>query len=161
MLPMRTDGQTTSKDRATQLLICEPLSFAILLLTGKIICKSVPRWQNLCPGGIIESWSPIYWAENPLQVAFILLKYLTKSELQEFCVSYDNFCNLSRLKLFKSSLLLEPPMDKLWCSINNVIDDLNKGQQQGKIMKRIKTFKLIKSIYSQKISPRFFENIID
>ena len=22
-------------------------------------------------------------------------------------------------------------MDKLWCSINNVIDDLNKGQQQG------------------------------
>ena len=64
-------------------------------------------------------------------MAFILLKYLTKSELQEFCVSYDNFCNLSRLKLFKSSLPLEPPMDKLWCSINNVIDDLNKGQQQG------------------------------
>ena len=64
-------------------------------------------------------------------MAFILLKYLTKSEFQEFCVSYDNFCNLSRLKLFKSSLLLEPPMDKLWCSINNVIDDLNKGQQQG------------------------------
>ena len=94
-------------------------------------------------------------------MAFILLKYLTKSELQEFCVSYDNFCNLSRLKLFKSSLPLEPPMDKLWCSINNVIDDLNKGQQQGKIMKRIETFKLIKSIYSQKISPRFFENIID
>ena len=32
MLPMRegwTDEQTTSEDRATQLLICEPLSFAI------------------------------------------------------------------------------------------------------------------------------------
>ena len=26
----RTDEQTTSKDRATQLLICEPLSLAIL-----------------------------------------------------------------------------------------------------------------------------------
>ena len=30
MLPMRDGtGQSTSKDRATQLLICEPLSFAI------------------------------------------------------------------------------------------------------------------------------------
>ena len=29
MLPMRTDEQTTSKNRATQLLICEKLSLAI------------------------------------------------------------------------------------------------------------------------------------
>ena len=29
MSPMR-DGQSTSEDRATQLLICEPLSFAML-----------------------------------------------------------------------------------------------------------------------------------
>ena len=107
-----------------------------MFLTGKIICKIVPCWQNLCPGGIIESWSPIYRAENPLQVAFILLKYLTlklagktESELQEFYVSYDNICNLSRLNLFKSSLPLESPMDKVWSSINKVIDDLNKGQQ--------------------------------
>ena len=31
MLPIRTDNQPTSKDRATQLLICEALSFAILM----------------------------------------------------------------------------------------------------------------------------------
>ena len=30
----RTDGRTTSKDRATQLLICESLSFAILGLNN-------------------------------------------------------------------------------------------------------------------------------
>ena len=32
MSPMR-DGQSTSEDRATQLLICEPLSFAMLTLS--------------------------------------------------------------------------------------------------------------------------------
>ena len=93
-------------------------------------------------------------------MAFILLKYLTKSELQEFCVSYDNFCNLSRLKLFKSSLPLEPPMDKLWCSINNVIDDLNKGQQQGKIMKRIETFKFKENLSIAKKLVRDFLKIL-
>ena len=34
MSPMR-DGRTTSKDSATQLLICEPLSFVILILTNE------------------------------------------------------------------------------------------------------------------------------
>ena len=31
MLPCGTDGRTTSEDRATQLLICEALSLAIVL----------------------------------------------------------------------------------------------------------------------------------
>ena len=35
MSPMRTDGRTTSKYRATQLLICKLLSFAILILTNE------------------------------------------------------------------------------------------------------------------------------
>ena len=76
--------------------------------------------------------SPIYRAENSLQVAFILLKYLTiklegktESELEGFFVSYDNICNLARLKLLKNPLPLEAPMDNLWTSINKIIDDLH------------------------------------
>ena len=65
-------------------------------------------------------------------MAFILLKYLTiklegktESELEGFFVSYDNICNLARLKLLKNPLPLEAPMDNLWTSINKIIDDLH------------------------------------
>ena len=39
---VRTDEGTTSKDRGTQLLICEPLSFAISL-EGKVTIKEQTR----------------------------------------------------------------------------------------------------------------------
>ena len=44
MSPIRMDERTTSKDRATQLLICEPLSFAknqILYLIGHTILEII------------------------------------------------------------------------------------------------------------------------
>ena len=34
-------GRTTSKDRATQLLICEPLSFAIITKANWNLCENV------------------------------------------------------------------------------------------------------------------------
>ena len=45
MSPMRDKQQTTSKDRATQLLICEPLTFAtqsLPLLTGLALSAEGP-----------------------------------------------------------------------------------------------------------------------
>ena len=49
MLPMRDGtGRTTSKDRATQLLICEPLSFAIpICSTVHAVCFTVHNQQML------------------------------------------------------------------------------------------------------------------
>ena len=44
MSPMR-DGRTTSEDSATQLLICEPLSFAISLLTMIVVMGSQEKTQ--------------------------------------------------------------------------------------------------------------------
>ena len=62
-------------------------------------------------GGIILDWAPLYRAENPLQVVFILFKYLLKrfcgvpeSEFKDFFISYAPvlvlnqshfFCNFS------------------------------------------------------------------
>ena len=51
MLPMRdgrTNEQTTSEDRATQLLICEPLSLAIVLAAlcfNFLFCHTSKIWQ--------------------------------------------------------------------------------------------------------------------
>ena len=44
----RTDGQTTRKDRATQLLICEALSFAIGRIGGKYggVGKNREEWKK-------------------------------------------------------------------------------------------------------------------
>ena len=42
------DGRTTSKDRATQLLICEPLSFAVLTVKQAVDSKDD---QNREPDG--------------------------------------------------------------------------------------------------------------
>ena len=53
MLPMR-DGQSTSEDRATQLLICEPLSFAIIEINTKLIILVFYRQPViLCLGALL------------------------------------------------------------------------------------------------------------
>ena len=51
MLPCGTDKQTTSEDRATQLLICEALSFAIAL--AEKLGASFKGWGL---GGVLEFW---------------------------------------------------------------------------------------------------------
>ena len=58
-------------------------------------------------GGIIEYWAPIYDSENPVQVFFIILKYLQlkfegkgEEEYKKFFLSYDNMCHLDSLRLF-------------------------------------------------------------
>ena len=49
----------------------------------------------ITPGGIIQSWSPLYRAENPLQVALILINFLClkldgvpESKYKDFFVCY-------------------------------------------------------------------------
>ena len=56
-------------------------------------------------GGIIEYWAPIYESENPVQIFFIILKYLQlkhegkgEEEYKRFFLSYDNMCNIDSLR---------------------------------------------------------------
>ena len=56
-------------------------------------------------GGIIEYWAPIYDSENPVQIFFIILKYLLlkhegkgEEEYKRFFLSYDNMCHVDSLR---------------------------------------------------------------
>ena len=62
-------------------------------------------------GGIIEYWAPIYNSENPVQIFFILLKYLQlkhkgkgEEEYKRFFLSYDNMCHVDSLRCLFSNL---------------------------------------------------------
>ena len=46
MLPIRTDGRTTRKDRATQLLICEKLSLANIHCRTSILLLATRAVEN-------------------------------------------------------------------------------------------------------------------
>ena len=57
-------------------------------------------------GGVIEYWAPLYRAENPLQVAFILLNYMIKkfegkqeSEIKDFFISYATVLESNNSKI--------------------------------------------------------------
>ena len=79
-------------------------------------------------GGIIEYWAPIYDSEGPVQVFFIILKYLQlrlkgrgEEEFKKFFLSYDNMCHLDSLRLVFSYSLLAPtgalPNPRIWLSV--------------------------------------------
>ena len=48
-----------------------------------------------------------------------------ESDFKDFYLSYDNMCNVCSLKLLQKPLPLPPPQDKLFSSINKIIDPLH------------------------------------
>ena len=67
-----------------------------------------------------------------IQVATITLKFLLQTlkdtdqeKWNDIYLSYDNMCNLDRLKLLKNKLPLEGNLSNLWLNINKVIDPLH------------------------------------
>ena len=44
------------------------------------------------------------------------------SVLPRVVLAYDNMCNLCRLRIAKSPLPLLPPLDKIWESVDKIID---------------------------------------
>ena len=87
-------------------------------------------------------------------MAFILLKYLTlklkgktESELEGFFVSYDNICNLARLKLLKNPLPLDPPLDKMWTSINKIIDDLHLKNHRREACQELYNPSIVREVF--------------
>ena len=45
------------------------------------------------------------------------------SVLPRVVLAYDNMCNLCRLRVAKSPLPLPPPLDKIWESVDKIIDE--------------------------------------
>ena len=96
MSPMR-DGRTTSEDSATQLLICEPLSFAI----KKAIKRTpVPR--------ACESHVFIFVHEKILKMSWVIF-------LLEHCGKKDPLSDTNHILLTRRSLL--------WVLLNNLFFD--------------------------------------
>ncbi|XP_064384365.1 uncharacterized protein LOC135333325 isoform X3 [Halichondria panicea] len=102
-------------------------------ITGK--AKRLRRWSRghqfvVRAGGHIEAWQPLYKSESPMQVFFILIKWLqTLSQQPNYqflptamYLAYDNMCNVNRLKVARAALPLPPPMDKAWLNIEKIID---------------------------------------
>ena len=88
-------------------------------------------------GPFSHSWSHIMHtqhdcrSESPCQVFLIIINWLLAiyreakdSVLPRVVLAYDNMCNLylCRLRIAKSPLPLPPPLDKLWESVNKIID---------------------------------------
>ncbi|KAJ7386008.1 hypothetical protein OS493_012341 [Desmophyllum pertusum] len=71
-------------------------------------------------------------SESPSQ-AFLLavhylylrLKNVPPTQWPDFNLSYDNMCNVDKMKAAKEALPLEAPYDKLWLSVTKVIDLLH------------------------------------
>ena len=76
-------------------------------------------------GGHIEYFSPLYNSESPTQVALILIAFLcevlkdVRPELWDrFYISYDNMCNLDRLKLLREHLPLVGSFANICLGVN-------------------------------------------
>lgn len=50
------------------------------------------------------------------------LKNVPEDKWEEFILSYDNMCNLCKMRSAQSPLPLPKPYDELWIKITNVID---------------------------------------
>jgi len=74
-------------------------------------------------------------SESPMQVFFILLKWLQTLLSQQHSVTspaqdcpasmflaYDNMCHLDQLKIARKPLPLPPPMDTAWLGMEKIID---------------------------------------
>ena len=91
-------------------------------------------FMSVSGGGIIRNWAPLFKSEGAAQVGLLTTSFLhsyLKSEIpnpvewSNFSLSYDNMCHIDELKLLNKPLSLPAPFDKMWGSINKVIDPLH------------------------------------
>ena len=71
-------------------------------------------------------------SEGPGQVFLITLQYLLKrlegipeSQWGEVIVSYDNMCNLDKLRVVKKQLPFPKPYDLMWLKVRKIVDRLH------------------------------------
>ena len=114
---MTGDGEDCNKDTGTKVRLRRWSRGVFAIVRG---------------GGHIEYFSPLYKSESPTQVATITLKFLLEAlkhiEVESWSkvfLSYDNMCNLDRIKLLKQKLPLDGEESDIWLKINKVIDPLH------------------------------------
>lgn len=70
----------------------------------------------------------LYRSESPSQVFLIIIQWLlsltkeSSDQSREIILAYDNMCNLAKLKIARSPLPFQPPLDRLWLDVKKVID---------------------------------------
>lgn len=71
-------------------------------------------------------------SEGPGQVFLITLQYLLKrlegipeSQWGEVIVSYDNMCNLDKLRVAKKELPFPEPYDLMWLKVRKIVERLH------------------------------------
>ena len=86
-------------------------------------------------GGNILYFNPLFKSESPSQVYMLMVRiiYLELKEVpsdqfdqavQSYVLSYDNMCNIDKLKAAQQELPLPTPYNTMWFRIKKVIDRL-------------------------------------
>ena len=75
------------------------------------------------------------------------LKDVPDDKWEEFILSYDNMCNLCKMRSARSALPLPKPFDELWLKIKKVIDRLHLRNHKGKNCKKEFTAEPLKEIH--------------
>ena len=95
------------------------------------------RWTRgvfvtLSGGGIIKHWAPLFRSESPTQVAMIMIKFLcmelgnqNPDTWGDHFLSYDNMCNVDRMRFLSAPLPLEGEFSNVWSKVTKVIDPLH------------------------------------
>ena len=52
-------------------------------------------------------------------------KDMPKEHWEDFILSYDNMCNLDKLRVSKKPLPLPEPYDKIWLKVRKIVDRLH------------------------------------
>ena len=74
----------------------------------------------------------LHRSEGPGQVFLITIQYLLQrlkdmpeEQWEDFILSYDNMCNLDKLRVAKKPLPLPEPYDKIWLKVRKIVDRLH------------------------------------
>ena len=107
------------------------------------------RWTRgvfvtLSGGGIVKHWAPLFRSESPTQVAMILIKFLglqlqnqDPDTWSDHFLSYDNMCNVDRMRLLSGPLPLEGEFANIWLKVTKVIDPLHVKNHKRQECKEI------------------------
>lgn len=60
-----------------------------------------------------------------IQYLLTRLKDIPAEKWEEFILSYDNMCNLDKLRVARKPLPLPEPYDKMWLKVRKIVDRLH------------------------------------
>ncbi|XP_060583999.1 uncharacterized protein LOC132740163 [Ruditapes philippinarum] len=103
---------------------------------GRLRQRARGHFAAVSGGGNILCFNPIYKSESPSQVFMLTVQMIynemkdvpeheIEEKLRKYILSYDNMCNLDKLKAAREDLPLPGHLAKMWTHIRKIIDRLH------------------------------------